>query len=160
MAEPARKPAASLYDRDFVAWAAEQGHALREHNIRTLDWANLAEEIESLGGRERNEVRNRLRVLLTHLLKWEFQPEQRSHGWQSTIGEQRTHISGVIEDSPSLKSFPQSIVEDCHKWARRKASSETHLPVGTFPDQVAYSMVEILDYDFMPGRPWMPDDLS
>jgi len=36
---------------------------------------NLIEEIASLGKRERQELRNRLGVLLGHLLKWHYQPE-------------------------------------------------------------------------------------
>ena len=160
MAEPIRKPAPTLYGADFAAWAEAQARVLRSRRVSALDWENLAEEIESLGGRERNEIRNRLIVLLTHLLKWQFQPEKRGHSWQSSISEQRIHIDGVIEASPSLKRFPAGILDSCYQAARRKASLETRLPLKTFPEDIPYSEEQALDDAFMPGKPWSPDDLA
>ena len=66
-----------LYDTDFFAWTQQQAAALAAGKASDLDWANLAEEIESLGKHDRREIRNRLRVLVRHLLKWEYQPELR-----------------------------------------------------------------------------------
>jgi hypothetical protein len=48
---------------------------LREHNASSLDWENIAEEIESLGKRDCRALLIRTEVLLTHLLKWRYQPE-------------------------------------------------------------------------------------
>jgi hypothetical protein len=160
MPEPLRRGRASLYAHDFASWADEQGRILRTRNAAALDWENLAEEVESLGSRERNEIRNRLRVLLMHLLKWQFQPERRSHSWQSTIGEQRTHIAGIIEDSPSLKGHPGMILADSYAGARREAATETRLPLEAFPAECPYSAEQALDYGFMPGDPWTAEDLS
>jgi len=44
----------SLYDDDIVTWAEEQAAALRALGTRSdlsnaVDWANVAEEIESVG---------------------------------------------------------------------------------------------------------------
>jgi hypothetical protein len=54
----------SLYERDYVLWTEEQAAALRAaaaHGTNLpLDWANLAEEIESLGRSLRHELRSRL----------------------------------------------------------------------------------------------------
>jgi hypothetical protein len=160
MAEPARKRNTSLYEQDFVAWADDQGRLLRERRVDDLDWDNLAEEIESLSRREKAEIRSRLIVLLMHLLKWEFQPERRRHGWQTTIGVQRTHIEGVLEYSPSLRRFPSEIFDYCYKRARADAAQETRLPLNTFPEVPPFSVEQALDYAFMPGRPWSPDELS
>jgi len=160
MAEPARKPATARYEEDLAAWAGDQARVLRRRLVTQLDWDNLAEEIESVGGRERHELRSRLRVLIIHLLKWEFQLENRSHGWQSTIGEQRIHIAGVIEDSPSLKGHPADILQDCYRWARSRAALEANLSLETFPEDVPYSIEKVLDYGFMPGRPWLPGELK
>ena len=61
-------------------------------NDAEVDWEHLAEEIEAVGGNTRRELRNRLAVLLQHLLKWEYQPELRSRSWRSTIRTQRREI--------------------------------------------------------------------
>jgi len=102
------KPAG--YEQDLFAWANDQAVRLRDTRPKGIDWENLAEEIESVGRSQKAEIRNRLRVLLIHLLKWQHQPKRRSASWQSTIGEQRISIEGVIEDSPSLRRYPSEIL--------------------------------------------------
>ncbi|MCD8485875.1 MAG: DUF29 domain-containing protein [Desertifilum sp.] len=62
-----------LYEVDFYAWTIEQAKFLKEGKWDGLDISNLVEEIESLGKQQRQELRNRLGILLGHLLKWEFQ---------------------------------------------------------------------------------------
>ena len=38
-----------LYNHDFYAWTQQQAALLRDEKTQALDYANLAEEIESLG---------------------------------------------------------------------------------------------------------------
>src|SRR5262245_1130692 len=97
-----RVPAVA-YERDFYRWTQRQAALLRTQDSGELDWKNIAEEIESLGKRDRRELGSRLRVLMIHLLKWQFQPTKRSESWSSTIGTQREEIRLIIEDSPSLR---------------------------------------------------------
>jgi hypothetical protein len=95
-------PSLSLYDRDFFLWTELMAARLRDHDGE-LDWKNLAEEIEDLGRNNRRELKSRLRVLLAHLLKLQYQPELREEStWKSTIREQRQQIVDLLEDSPSL----------------------------------------------------------
>lgn len=99
-----------LYDADFYAWTQEQAKFLREGTWNELDIPNLVEEIESLGKQQKQELRNRLSVLLGHLLKWEFQPTYRSKSWLATIREQRRRALEALEENPSLKSYlPEAI---------------------------------------------------
>jgi hypothetical protein len=152
-------PTLSLYDRDFAAWTKEQAAKLRNRAHNEVDWDNVAEEIDSLGRSEKNQIGSRMGVLLKHLLKWEFQPDRRSHSWQSTISEQRVHIRGVLQTSPSLKRYPAQVLQREYQWARRDAARETKLPLSTFPEVPAYSANKVLDDAFLPGVPWSPDTL-
>lgn len=74
-----------LYEADFYAWTQEQARLLRNQQWSQIDLPNLVEEIESLGKQQRQELRNRLSVLLGHLLKWEYQPQRRSRSWLATL---------------------------------------------------------------------------
>ncbi|MDD9909875.1 MAG: DUF29 domain-containing protein [Ahrensia sp.] len=148
------------YEDDFFAWTQDQAAKLRARAHNEIDWENAAEELESVGTSERGEIRSRLGQLVLHLLKWEHQPERRGHSWQSSISEQRVHIQGKIEDSPSLKSHPAASLEWAWNWARRRAARETGLPLETFPETPSYSVEDILSDDFMPGKPWKPEELS
>ena len=94
------------YGEDFALWAAEQGALLRAGKLDRVDLENVAEEIESLGRSDRYQITSRMEVLLTHLLKWEFQPEGRTNSWKATIVEQRMRIANLLDDSPSLRPFP------------------------------------------------------
>ena len=82
----------TLYDQDFYAWTQQQVELLKTGQWKQIDIENLIEEIESLGKQQRQELRNRLGVLLGHLLKWRYHPEGRSKSWRATINEQRREI--------------------------------------------------------------------
>ena len=55
-----------LYKTDFYDWTQKQVSLLKTQQWEQLDTLNLIEEIETLGRRERQELRNRLGVLLEH----------------------------------------------------------------------------------------------
>lgn len=94
----------SLYDQDFYGWTQQQAKALEQRLVLELDWQNLREEIQALGRQEYRELVSRLSVLIGHLLKWEYQPEQRSRSCFLTIREQRRAIHRHLRQNPSLKS--------------------------------------------------------
>ena len=57
-----------LYDTDFYAWTQEQAALLWDQQAQALDYANLAEEVESLGKSQQQALESHLEVVLTHLL--------------------------------------------------------------------------------------------
>jgi hypothetical protein len=72
---------------------------------------NVAEEIESLGKRDRRELTNRLRVILIHLVKLDTSPAREPRpGWHETIIEQRAEVRRLLEDSPSLRPTIPAII--------------------------------------------------
>jgi hypothetical protein len=141
---------ATIYDTDYALWCSEQGALLREGRLSDLDRENLAEEIESLGGSERDEIESRLDVLVMHLLKWRFQPEGRSSGWKGTIVEQRRRLERRLNRSPSLKFYPAEILTDVHESARLLAAGETGLPEDAFPETCPFTVEQILNTAFYP----------
>ena len=142
----------NLYETDFYAWIEEQVFLLRQHQWSQLDLFNLIEEIESLGKQQRQELRNRLSVLIGHLLKWEYQPQCRSRSWLATIRVQRRDTLRLLKDNPSLKSFLEDVLSDAYENASDLAMGETDLPEETFPKMCPYSLMEILDNCFYPGQ--------
>jgi Domain of unknown function DUF29 len=139
------------HDDDFALWSAEQAALIRAGNFDRVDLENVAEEIESLGRSQKHEVRHWLTVLMTHLLKWERQPEHRSRRWASAIRGQRHEIMRQIEDSPSLRSFPAQVFAREYPWTGEKASEETTIYLENFPETCPYSVEQILDPGFLPG---------
>ena len=140
----------STYETDFYAWTQAQAQHLKAGKWEQLDLENLAEEIESLGKREKQELRNRLRVLLGHLLKWQYQPEQRSNSWQATIREQRRQIIQHLEENPSLQSYLTEAFTLGYEDGIDLAIEETNLSLATFPTTCFYRLEQVLDAKFLP----------
>lgn len=146
------EPQSNLYETDFYRWTQQQATLLRNHQWSQLDLSNLIEEIESLGRQQRQELRNRLSVLIGHLLKWEYQSQRRSRSWLATIRIQRRDTLRLLKDNPSLKPYLQQACSEAYENAKDLAMGETDLPPQTFPSRCPYSLTEILDNDFYPGK--------
>jgi hypothetical protein len=139
-----------LYGRDFSLWVEEQVALLEAGAFERLDLANLIEEIADMARSQRKAIRNDLVVILTHLLKWQYQPEHRSTGWTGSIVEHRRRIRDEIEDSPSLAGYPGEVVERCYRSAREQAAAETGLPPETFPAEPPFTWEQALEPGFLP----------
>ena len=108
-----------------------------------------------MGRSEKRELGNWLEVLLTHLLKWQYQPEGRreGHSWEDTIWEQRRQLVALLQDSPSLPHEVVPRLAQHYPAALRKARRDTQLPDATFPVTCPWSMEQVLDEEFWPeGR--------
>ncbi len=140
----------TLYDADFVQWSSRTAQLLREHRFEDLDLEHLIEEIEDLGNRHRDALESQLTRLLMHLLKYEFQPEQRSGSWLGSIKEARKQIKRLCRRYPSLKLHLEQCWEDCYADAIEDASDETGLPQSQFPAHCPYAIAEVLNPDFLP----------
>jgi len=96
---------ANDYESDFYAWTQNQAQILRDRQWQLIDVEHLAEEIEDMGRAEKRKLESRLEVLLMHLLKWQFQDDNRSRSWQLTIKEQRLGLQRHLKQNPSLKTL-------------------------------------------------------
>ncbi len=127
--------AGELYDQDFVLWTEQQAAALRRatslplarkrgSNL-SLDWENLAEEIESLGKSLRRELRSHIRRILRHFFKLEdSRAVEPRAGWRSTIRDARTEIEDVLRDSPSLRREIAGLIAEQAAAAAKLAAAD------------------------------------
>jgi Domain of unknown function DUF29 len=141
----------SLYETDYYAWSNQQAALLRAGQLSDADIENIAEEIESMGKSEKRELVSRLRVLLTHLLKWQYQPKRRGVSWETTIRRQRLDIEFVLEDNPSLVSQLDQAVERAFRSAIDDASLQTRLAAKNFPKTCPWSFEQMADPKFWPN---------
>jgi len=140
-----------LYETDFYAWTMEQSKLLRDGDVQNLDIINLVEEIESLGKQQRQELRNRLGVLIGHLLKWDYQPEKQSKSWRATIREQRRETLHLLKENPSLKPYLEEAITDAYQSGLELVVRETSLDYQDLPGDCAYTLNQLFDPDFPSG---------
>jgi Domain of unknown function DUF29 len=138
------------YEEDFVAWLEDQARHARRGEIDALDLDNIAEELDGMARSDRREIRNRLTVLLAHLLKSSARPGRPSASWLGTIAEQRDQIAILLEDSPSLRGYPSEIIGRCYPSARRNAARQMRMRESVFPERCPFGIGEILDHAWLP----------
>jgi uncharacterized protein DUF29 len=138
-------------DDDFHGWLLDQASALRQQRAQALDWSNLAEELEAMARKDRTELRSHLRNLLSHLLKWAYQPGRRTNSWKATIDASRDRIEDLLEESPSLRAELNKLFSESKAYARavRDAATDTGGQVH-FPSQSPWTLDKALEPDFLP----------
>jgi hypothetical protein len=141
---------AELYAQDFYAWTQTTAALLRAGTWDALDRAALAEEIESVGKRERRIVGRQLQLLLRHLLQWRYQPSERVGSWRHPIRNARREIAAVLADSPSLRDQVPGMLLAGYTEARLDVSDATGLPLPTFPETCPWTPEQVLDPEFWP----------
>jgi len=134
---------ATLYEQDYALWSEQMADLISSKRFEELDIENLVEEVRDLSKRERDRLLSGIRLILHHLLKWDYQVSLRSRSWLGTIQRERINIADYLADSPSLRKY----VTDEYLWviykkARLDAIAETGLEM---PDTCPYSLNDVIN---------------
>ncbi|MDH6059703.1 DUF29 domain-containing protein [Chrysosporum bergii ANA360D] len=124
--------AKTLYDTDFALWVEDTVSKLKTGDFHQVDWENLIEEVESLGKRDKRELKNRLITLFEHILKRKYVPLSDCYrGWEVTIKRTQSKLRDILADSPSLRHLLLEIYRDCYDEALENMRIEYD---ANFPD--------------------------
>jgi len=136
----------SSYDFDLYQWSMDQAFLLRNRKLSEIDFENIAEEIESLGRKDKRTLRSQLERLIQHLLKEKYTPERKgnSKSWDASIRDSRKDIDMTIKDSPSLKNELKNIFEESFIYGRELAIRDTEYSEHLFPKKCPWTIEEIL----------------
>lgn len=138
------RPKRAGYDQDFAAWLLEQAAALKEGRFGDLDPAELADEVEGLARREFKALVRAIRIVLLHMLKWDYQIAKRSRSWRNSIAEHRRQILEELQGNPSFRARLPEAVARAYAPARLKAHAQTEVFLPLFPEDCPYSWDEIM----------------
>lgn len=139
-----------VYEHDFYAWAAKQVALLRAGRFSEADVENIAEEIENIGRNQKRELVNRLIILMTYLLKWQIQLEQRNDNWWLTIYEQRLRLTEHLKDNPSLERALLDEFATAYHFALLEVQKQTGLGEDTVPVASPWTAEQVMTNSFMP----------
>ena len=132
------------YEDDSYGWALQQAGFLRSGRSEALDFANLADEIADVAGRDYDKLESALSRVIQHLLKWDYQPDRRCRSWQLTIREHRRRIDRLVSKHPGLKGTLASALAAAFEDARDRALDETDLPEAALPQTCPYGWEDVL----------------
>jgi Domain of unknown function DUF29 len=146
-----------LHETDFNSWTQQVAQLLRDRRFDEIDIETLAEEVEGLGKSERRAISSYLAVLLTHLLKWKYQPSGRQYtaegepkgSWAGSIASSRIELQTLLAENPSLQSFPDQALGQSYRNAVKVANKETGLK--SFPEVCPFTIEQILDENWWPN---------
>jgi hypothetical protein len=136
-----------LYEADETAWLEAMADLIHQGRWDDLDYAHLKEYLGDMARRDRREVESRLAALLTHVLTWLHQPDQRSRSWRGTIVAQRQELSGLAA-SGVLRNHVEAILTDAYSDAIDRAAAETGLSADSFPGECPYTLEQLLSPGF------------
>jgi hypothetical protein len=158
-AKPDLSQMQSLYERDFFAWTQQQAELLRRKAAGgptpDLDFENLAQEIESLGKRDRRALASHTARIIEHLLKLQYsRAEEPRPGWESSVDVHRSKAGRILADSPDLKTEMETRLRESYDdgWRFAARSLRIELDSSTLPATCPYSLEEILGRDWWPTR--------
>jgi hypothetical protein len=143
MVQRTPKATAALYEQDETAWLETAAHLIQQGQLDAVDRETLAEFLTDLAKRDRREVFSRLVMLLSHLLKWDYQPDRRSGSWRGTILEQQRELRQLLE-SGTLRNHAAAVFSQAYADARKQAAAETELPRSTLPDECPWNLESAL----------------
>lgn len=136
-------PLSLLYEQDETAWLEVMADLVAQRRHAELDYLHLSEYLSDMAKRDLREVFSRLVILMSHLLKWQYQPDKRSGSWRGTIREQRRELNQLLE-SETLRNHAQLVLLDAYAEARKQTSDETELSLETFPQECPWELDELL----------------
>ena len=127
----------NYYEKDFNLWLQTQATALKNKDIKNMDWNNLIEEIEDMGKSEKRSLESYLERLIEHILKikyWESQKSFNLKHWQVEIKNFRKRIIRLLERSPSLNNYAIDIYPRLFNEAVDTWQIQFHIPETAFFD--------------------------
>lgn len=139
-------PLAVLFEQDETAWLEIMSHLAADGRYPEMDFASLSEFLADMAKRDRREVESRLVTLLTHLLKWQHQPENRSNSWRGTILEQRRELGKLLK-SGTLRNHALAALTDAYADARKQSAAETGLERSIFAAECPWDLESLLTED-------------
>jgi hypothetical protein len=150
----------SLYQTDYYAWTKQQAAELRRlaaaRADSTLDLANLAEEVESLGRSDLATIRSQMRRIIEHLLELEYSLAlEPRFGWLASIIEARDVIADRI--TGTLRREVEAELAKTYQQGRRRTEAALlrhgeRAAAQALPATCPYSFDQIVSQDWYPAN--------
>lgn len=149
----------TLYENDFQLWLKTTIIHLEKREFPELDIEHLIQELTELGKSEKRTLESNLMILLAHLLKLKVQqnaPPSMKDSWYRSVIEHRQRVKKNLRDTPSLKSYLETAIQEAYPDARKIAIAQGKLAQfgvwipaeNDYPTTCPFLKEQILDENF------------
>lgn len=142
-------PLPTLYETDETAWLDAMAELVRTRNWDEIDAPNLEEFLTDMARRDRRQVESRLATLVAHLLKWQFQPENRTSSWRVKVETQRQKLVRLLRSGSLHRHAVESLTE-AYADGVRLAVAETGMQADAFPAECPWTVEQLVREDITP----------
>lgn len=136
-----------LFEEDETAWREATIANLAAGKLNEVDFVNVAVSLIEMSKSEQRSVRSHVIVLMTHLLKWKWQPKKRSRSWASSIANGQLELEGLLYNEKGKESvLARYALDHIDRWFQRavkRAAQETKLPVKHFPSENPFTLKKL-----------------
>lgn len=136
-----------------IQWCMDRINYLEE-KLAFVDDASIEEInyiLEHSVKQDKSEILNRLEILIAHLLKCKYQPENVSSSWIGTIDEQRRRINNIAEYGGNVANYlyDNTTLNKAFAQAKKIFQVDTHISAKILPNICPFDINYILS-DFIP----------
>ena len=135
-----------LHEIDFNLWVEETIEAIKNKDVKNMDWDNLLEEIEDMGASQKRALDSYMQRLIEHILKlkyWHSERERNERGWRSEVVNFRNRVNRLLKKNPSLKNYLASEYIDNYHDAIAAMSESFEIA-----DRSVISVEKIMNQDY------------
>jgi hypothetical protein len=125
-------------DTDFLDWLTGQLDALERRDPKVLDWDQLAEEVEGLLARYRQEVGHWGEKIMRVLMRNDFR-----YGDWNRLRHCSRMLESALEDSPGLRLDERQELIDAYASAKNKCALDG-VDISGWPDESPWLTVREL----------------
>ena len=123
----------------------------------------VLELLNEMGVSEKRSIVSFLRILILHLLKFDYQPKKRSISWKSSARNSSNALRDMFNRSQTLKNYAIEQIEkdkSIYSEALNSAIDETGLEREVFPEENEYDLIDIIEKKNHPIFGWSPNYLK
>lgn len=131
----------SVYKDDFYSW---------------LNLSHISKPIIR-DSHDEATIKYKMIMLLTYLLRWQFQPHHQNKNWEREIIISRRELSEIFTHNDKVKENYTNKEWLYNLWQEvlKETSLKTGYTISNFPHSCSWSLEQILDNNFYPESMWV-----
>ena len=142
-----------LYETDYLSWYETTLEIVKSRRLDELDLESLSEVLETLVRDTKRSGESYLKQVIIHLLMIQYWVSERDYNYRHWAGEIVNFRDELATDmTTNLRKYLQSNLDKVYHKAIKYTVVKTGLKKEIFPKQCPYTLDQLIDSDWIPGK--------